>query len=414
MASGVVIGDATIGTDTLRSIESIRGTNFADTYVATNFGAAGFLDPSINNVGNNNTFNQIEGMGGDDTITGNGNTRIVFYSALDGVTVDLVAGVSHGTALGDLAGVGSDTFTGVSAVAGSAFDDSIIGSNNATGAQEFDGRAGNDLINGNGGFDRAFYDNDSTNSGINIDMASGGVTGDAAIGSDTLTSIESIRATDFADTYVATNFGVTGSNVGNFGTFNEVEGMDGNDTIIGNGNTRIAFYNASAGVTVDMNSGTSHSTASGDVAGVGNDTFTGVNAVEGSNFNDTISGSNGSDTIYGRAGADLLTGGAGADHFAFNALSDSTVASHDTISDFLHGTDIIDTSAITGITAVQGLITGSAQVAAHSIAWIQSGTDTIVYTNSTGIAGSQASANMEIVLSNVTANTLSTTDFFHF
>ena len=190
--------------------------------------------------------------------------------------------------------------------------------------------------------------------------------------------------------------------------------MAGNDTVTGNGNTRIAFYNALAGVTVDMNAGTSHSTASGDAAGVGNDTFTGVNAVEGSNFNDTIVGSNGNDTIYGRGGADLLTGGIGADRFVFNATSDSTIASHDTISDFLHGTDLIDTSAITGITAVQGLIAGSTQVAAHSIVWIQSGADTIVYANSTGAAENQGSANVEIILTNVTASTLVGTDFFHF
>jgi Ca2+-binding RTX toxin-like protein len=163
-----------------------------------------------------------------------------------------------------------------------------------------------------------------------------------------------------------------------------------------------------------MNAGTSHSTASNDAAGVGIDSFTGVNVVEGSNFNDIISGSNGSDTIFGRGGADLLTGGAGADHFAFSFVSDSTVGSHDTISDFLHGTDVIDTSAITGITTVQGLIAGSTQVAAHSIVWIQSGADTVVYANSTGAAESQGSANMEIILTNVTASTLTSADFFHF
>ena len=415
LAAGTVTGDASVGHDTLRSIEGITGSDFADTYVAIGYGLAGAL-----NIGNNGTFNEIEGGGGNDTITGNGNTRVAFYHALDGVTVDLGAGTSHGTAPGDVAFVGTDTFTGVTAVAGSAFADIIAGSNNATGTEEFAGRAGNDLIDGKGGFDRAFYNNDPSAAGIHVDMASGVVTGDAAIGTDTLRSVELICATDFDDTYVATNFGAAGflntstNDVGDFGTFNEIEGMDGNDTITGNGNTRIAFYNASAGVTVDMNAGTSHSTASNDAAGVGNDTFTGVNAVEGSNFNDIISGSNGSDTIFGRGGADLLTGGSGADHFAFNAVSDSTVASHDTISDFLHGTDVIDTSAIAGITAVQGLITGITQVAAHSIVWIQSGADTIVYANSTGTAESQASANMEIILTNVTASTLAGTDFFHF
>ena len=88
-------------------------------------------------------------------------------------------------------------------------------------------------------------------------MASGTVIGDAAIGTDTLRSVEGIRGTNFADIYVATNFGASGLNVGSFGTFNEFEGMRGDDNIVGNGNTRIAFYNALAGVTVDLNASTS-------------------------------------------------------------------------------------------------------------------------------------------------------------
>ena len=44
------------------------------------------------------TFNEFEGMGGDDTITGNGNTRITYVSATGGVTVDLAAGTAAGDA----------------------------------------------------------------------------------------------------------------------------------------------------------------------------------------------------------------------------------------------------------------------------------------------------------------------------
>ena len=83
------------------------------------------------NVGNNGTFNEVQGGAGNDNITGNDNTRIAFYDALDGVTVNLGTGNSQGTAGGDLAKVGTDTFTDVSAVAGSAFNDAITGSNNA-------------------------------------------------------------------------------------------------------------------------------------------------------------------------------------------------------------------------------------------------------------------------------------------
>ncbi|MEZ2144665.1 Ig-like domain-containing protein [Bradyrhizobium sp. DN5] len=422
MATGTATGDSSIGVDTLRSIEAIQGTILADAYVATGYGLAGAL-----NVGNNGTFNQFEGLGGDDSITGNGNTRLIYTNATGPVTITFslnswtstTSGAS-GTVTGD-GSVGTDTFSGVGSVSGSSFADTITGSNNPNGtAEDFAGRGGNDFIDGKAGFDRAFYNNDGSASGIQVDLASGVVSGDATIGTDTLRSVEAIRGTAFADTYVATNFGVSGPNLGDFGTFNELEGMAGDDTITGNGNTRIAFYNALDGVTVDLAAGNSHGTASGDAAGVGTDAFTGVNAVRGSAFadfifgdagNNTLDGQAGNDVIQGRGGADTLIGGAGNDQFVFAAVSDSTVASHDTISDFVHGADLIDTSAIAGVTSVQGLLSGSAQVAAHSIAWIQSGANTIVYVNSSGAAQNQGSADMEIVLTSVTANTLTNQDF---
>ena len=40
MAAGNVVGDSQVGHDTLRSIEGVQGTNFDDTYDATNFGAS--------------------------------------------------------------------------------------------------------------------------------------------------------------------------------------------------------------------------------------------------------------------------------------------------------------------------------------------------------------------------------------
>src|SRR4029079_8096260 len=146
-----------------------------------------------------------------------------YINATAAVNVDLQAG----TATGD-ASVGSDTFTGVNAIQGSYFVDTLSGSNNAANTTEFfDGGPGNDTIDGRGGFDQAFYNNAiGTVSGINVNMAAGTVVGDASIDNDTLRSIESVRGTNFADTYVATGFGQAGAlNVGNNGTFNEFEGM---------------------------------------------------------------------------------------------------------------------------------------------------------------------------------------------
>src|SRR5262249_24920826 len=148
---------------------------------------------------------------------------------------------------------------------------------------------------------------------------------------------------------------------------------------------------------------------------------TGSFVITGSSVADTIKGGSGNDTIAGGVGADALTGGAGADHFVYNTTSDSTVANHDTITDFVHNTDKIDFSAIIGIANTsqngnnffQGVINGSTNVAADSIALVQSGSDTLVYGNDTTSAVSQGSAHLEIVLTGVTASTLTASDFLH-
>jgi len=100
-------------------------------------------------------FNEFEGRGGDDIIVGDINlsgqerTRVSYLSATDGVTVDLATGTGNGTAAGDAAHVGTDHFTFVNAITGSAYADILRGSDNPFGTYElFDARGGNDLIDG--------------------------------------------------------------------------------------------------------------------------------------------------------------------------------------------------------------------------------------------------------------------------
>src|SRR5258708_36538022 len=156
MVCGSVTGGTSVGTETVRSIENIRGTDFADVYVAI-----GFNQTSLNNAQDipiqstiNNTF---EGGGGDDTIvgssgaqvsysTGNGGTQISYLHALGGVTDDLRAGTAHGTAANDVAHVGTDSFTQVSGVLGSHYDDTLLGTDSVPHGDAFFGGAGNDFI----------------------------------------------------------------------------------------------------------------------------------------------------------------------------------------------------------------------------------------------------------------------------
>jgi Ca2+-binding RTX toxin-like protein len=336
LAAGTVTGDPVIGLDTLRSIEGIRGTNLADTYDATGFGAGS------TNAGSLGTFNNFDGQGGDDTITGNGNTRLQYTNSLAAVTVDIANGLAYGTAAGDVAQVGTDHFTGVNAALGSMFDDTMLG---GAGNDNFTGLAGNDFVNGGNGFDTAIYNNLTyTTAGISVLMAAGTVTGiDSSVGTDTLRSIEGVQGTFFADTYNAVNFGAAGfvdplnNNVGNNGTFSQFEGMSGNDTITGNGNTRVLYTNAAAAVTVDLALGTGHGTAAGDVALVGTDTFvSGVNSAQGSAFDDSLSGAVTNDSFVGLAGNDFLDGRDGFDTAIYN----------------------INTTAGIGVNLATGIVTG--------------------------------------------------------
>jgi Ca2+-binding RTX toxin-like protein len=296
MATGIVTGGPSVGTDTLIGVEQLFGTSFDDTYDATGAAFGNSFDP----------------LGGDDNIIGNGNTRLSYSTAAEGVMVDLTAG----TVTGGIS-VGSDTFSGVNSVRGSNFADTLSG---GAANEFFEGRNGNDSINGGGGFDMAIYAFDgAVTTGIVVNLAAGTVAGDPLrSGTDTLSGIESVRGSFQGDFYDATGFSDLSANAGSFGTFNEFEGMAGNDVVIGNGTTRISYGSAREAVNVDLGMGT----ASGG-ASVGFDTFTGVNAVNGSNFDDVLRGSAGDDQLFGGNGNDVLYGGLGADFInLFGAGSD--------------------------------------------------------------------------------------------
>ena len=74
---------------------------------------------------------------------------------------------------------------------------------------------------------------------------------------------------------------------------------------------------------------------------------TGVN-LTGSNGDQTVTGSAFADIIAGGAGADTLTGGNGADTFVFTTATDSVVGSFDRITDFVSGSDKIQTGVAGG------------------------------------------------------------------
>ncbi len=445
-------------TDTVNAIEFITGTDFNDIYNATGFSSTSANKGSIVTSNGAGTSNEFEGRGGNDVITGNGFTRISYQHSTSAVVVDLAAGTADGDA-----SVGHDTFTampingpftsGVSSVRGSYFNDYLYGSN-STGTENYEGRGGNDYIDGRGGFDRAVYSNEDA--GITVNLGAGTVVGGVNTGTDTLRSVEGISGTEFHDVYDASTFTAANAatpsvNSGNGATggansnFNEFEGRGGDDTITGNGNTRVAYYNATAGVTVTLTGpssgpgsgggssvGTAHnnllSYANIDPADVGTDTFTGgVTRVTGSEFNDlitgnvqnnTLDGRGGNDMLDGRGGNDTLTGGTGADRFNYSTNVGSASGGSggtDVVTDFSQSDfDRLDIRGIAGVSnfgAVSPLISqsGGNTVITFASTAQATGTNTLTLQGFTGtLSGS------DFIFAGQVAVTVQTPDGYNF
>ncbi|MGI8524841.1 MAG: beta strand repeat-containing protein [Pseudolabrys sp.] len=372
------------GSETLLSVENIRASQHDDIFTAAGFSGTSTNAGSLSVGDEDGTFNTFQGEGGNDSVTGNGATRIryddntivkatsgvivnldtVSHDFNGGVGTDVAAQQSHG--LNGDTKFGTDTFHGgVTQVEGSDLDDILIG---GSASEAFYGIAGNDQIFGGGGIDTAGYSVNNTLSGVDgitVNLAAGTATGrDAtattAVGSDHLHSIEEITGTNANDIYDASNFtsdtaDTPSVNAGSGSSFNQFEGEGGNDTITGNGFTRVSYQHAAAGVTVHVDAGGSGGATGidlGDVAKIGTDTFvSGVDSVRGSDFNDLIAGNGKGDYLNGWLGNDTLTGGTGNDTFVYSISKSgsSRGGGADEITNFEVASDHLD---LTGVTTV--------------------------------------------------------------
>lgn len=281
------------GTDVLRSIEGVRGSGFNDTLTGSN------------RTDSTETF---EGREGNDVIDGKGGLDTAWYkNSRSGVNVDL----SQGKAINDGYGT-SDTLINIENVYGSRdFSDLIKGD---AGDNRLEGNGGNDTLMGSAGEDYILggAGDDSIDGGSNTvpfsydwaayDAASGAVqvnltTGKSAgaDGLDTLTNIEAVSGSNFADT-------LTGD-----ANTNILRGNGGDDTIDGGDGYDIAsFYRATGGVTVSLLTNTSSGAD-------GADKLVSIEGINGSQYNDTLTGDANNNWIGGDGGDDSLVGGAGFD-----------------------------------------------------------------------------------------------------
>jgi Ca2+-binding RTX toxin-like protein len=207
-ATGVAT-DGLGGIDTLLNINIVYGS--AQNDVLTGSTAADLVE-------------QFEGGGGNDTIDGGAietvlqynSNRVSYLNAASAVTVDLAAGTATG-------GAGDDVLININMVRGSGYADTLIGSNSTVWSEQFEGRGGNDTINGMGGIDQVRYDGAA--SAVTVNLATG-TASDGLGGTDSLLNIEGARGSVYDDVLIG---GAVANGVGATDGFEFFIGNAGNE-----------------------------------------------------------------------------------------------------------------------------------------------------------------------------------------
>jgi len=340
--------------DTLTSIEGLVGSEHDDTFVSSEAGehlngGAGFdvarYDHSTAGVTVNLSTNSGSGGHAQDDALYNIES-VVGSSHADSLTGDAGNNVLKGLS-------GDDSFFG------GGGDDEIFGGD---GADSLRGGLGADQIDGGEGFDLAWYD-DSTQA-VTVDLALTGAQGGLGTATgDTLTDIEGIGGSAQGDFL----YGDSGDNViVGLGGADSIEGRDGNDTIYGGGdgdtldggagNDTVHYHHASAGIDVELGTGTVFigGVAVGDTISnfenLGGSTH--ADRLVGDIHNNVITGGDGNDSIIGGAGADTIDGGADFDYARYDHSSAITI-------DLVAGTGSGGDAEGDTLTSIEGLV-GSA------------------------------------------------------
>ncbi|MFT3956445.1 MAG: calcium-binding protein [Piscinibacter sp.] len=439
LAAGTAVLDNGTDRDTLSHIEGLCGSHFADTLIGGNTANA--------------ALEFFTGNGGNDTIDGGaGYDRVDYVNAMQSVVVTL-GGTANGTASDGTpildgrivvagtpeATTGIDVLRRIEAVRGSQFDDTLNGSGIAT-EETFEGRAGDDLIDGNAGLDRVTYIGSTSAATVTLGLA--GAAGSASDGwgqHDTLRDIENVQGTrDFADR-------ITGNELANLldglGGNDSLNGGSGNDTLLGgNGNDTLNgstgadslvggngsdTYMVSSSLDRVIESGSSASSADHVISSFSwSLSATGNAAVErltligsaasgtGNALANIIVGNAVANTLNGGSGNDTLTGGAGTDLFRFTTAPNAA-SNADRITDFSAADDTfqLDDVAFAGIGSSGALAAGAFRVGTAAA----DTTDRIVYDQASGrlyFDADGSGAGTAVLFATVTANVvLSAADF---
>ena len=302
----VVDGGNGIDTVDLTGAGMVFNLAFGNLEIANGTSGNDQIDGSVGTIGPLT----LNGFGGVDTLSGGSS----------GDTID--GGDGSDSLYGN---AGADTITGgigIDYIDGGADGDTIHGGDDN---DTIYGGDGNDFIYGEGSNEYAFGGNGN-------DYLEGGVGTDYMVGDDNVIANTSITGTD---TLVGGDDGDT--LIGGYGS-DSLSGDAGNDALYGD------FDDVGDGLT-----GTDPGSADTLAAAPGNDFMFGgggIDILTGGDDNDTLIGGSGNDTLTGGAGSDSLYGQAGTDTFVFGDGWGT-----DGLWDFADGSEILDLSAVTGLTS---------------------------------------------------------------
>lgn len=282
---------------------------------------------------------QFEGGAGNDTIDGGAinaitqenSNRVSYQSSTAAVTVTLADAMQTTTKGSATGGAGTDQLIRINQVRGSAFGDTLTGSNGTTLTEHFEGMGGNDTIDGLGGFDVVRYGNAgdaATGNGVKVNLVTGTASGPNA-GWDILKNIEGVFGSIYKDVLTGGN-AANGTNYTTDSAKLEVfRGDAGDDTLDGGaGFDRADYTNSQSGIVANLKLTAGSTTM---VTGVVSDGFgsqdklSNIEGIRGSDFDDLLRGSDRNthatdgyfEFFEGRAGDDMIDGRGGFDYANF-------------------------------------------------------------------------------------------------
>lgn len=413
------------GGDTLTGIENLIGSAFDDRLIGTagvNKLVGGDGNDVLRGAGGGDS---LFGGRGDDILTGgeagynvlngqSGSDTVTYEAVERRVVINLELGTTY-------LGAERDRYTGIENLIGTALDDVLVGSSGSNtlrggdGDDDLRGGGGDDLLiggtgsnglHGQSGNDTVSYADAVQRVVINLDL------GTNLLGAklDTLTGIENLIGTAFNDTLVGTN----GANALRGGLGDDIlRGGAGDDLLMGGAGANQLHGQAGADtvsyedvigrrVAINLETGTTYLAASLD-------TLTNIENLIGTDMDDvlvgsavanTLRGGAGNDDLRGGGGNDILLGGMGADRL-FGGLGDDTFrgggvdgavdtfvfadgAGVDRILDWESGVDLLDVTAITGVSDFNDV---TVDQSSGTDTVISAGAETIILAGFAGLIG---------------------------